>query len=51
MLFSDKRHHELSLPAEMEADKPVTIAWLIKYLCQHKMEDPRSELFVLDQHL
>lgn len=51
MLFSDKRHHELSLPAKTEADGPITIAWLIEYLCQHKMEDPRSELFVLDQHL
>lgn len=51
MLFSDKRHHTLSLPAKTETGSPITIAWLVDYLCQHTMDDPRSELFVLDQHL
>ncbi|KAH7033123.1 ubiquitin-related modifier 1 [Microdochium trichocladiopsis] len=51
MLFSDKRHHELSLPSRTEDSSPITIAWLIQYLCQHTMDDPRRELFVLDQHL
>ncbi|KXJ92958.1 ubiquitin-like modifier 1 [Microdochium bolleyi] len=51
MLFSDKRHHTLSLPAKDIAGSPITIAWLIQYLCQNTMDDPRSELFVLDQHL
>ncbi|KAI1076304.1 ubiquitin related modifier 1 [Whalleya microplaca] len=51
MLFSDQRRHSLSIPAADKEGKPVTIAYLIKYLCDHTMNDSRKELFVLEAHL
>ncbi|KAI2470321.1 ubiquitin related modifier 1 [Annulohypoxylon bovei var. microspora] len=51
MLFSDQRRHSLSIPAVSKESKPVTIASLIDYLCEHTMRDTRKELFVLENHL
>ncbi|KAI0407463.1 Urm1-domain-containing protein [Xylaria palmicola] len=51
MLFSDQRRHALSIPAIDKNNKPVTIAYLVDYLCEHTMEDTRKELFVLDDHV
>ncbi|KAG5928026.1 Ubiquitin- modifier 1 [Claviceps africana] len=51
MLFSDQRHHSLSLPRRNNDGQPVNIAHLIDHLCQHVMKDTRQELFVLDNHL
>lgn len=51
MLFSDQRRHALSIPAVNKDGKPVTIAFLIDYLCENTMKDSRKELFVLDGHL
>ncbi|RSL46284.1 Ubiquitin-related modifier 1 [Fusarium sp. AF-6] len=51
MLFSDKRHHSLSIPAVTQDGKPANIAYLIDYLCQNVMQDSRKDLFVLDNHL
>ncbi|GAP89091.1 putative ubiquitin-like modifier 1 [Rosellinia necatrix] len=51
MLFSDQRRHELSIPAIDKNDKPVTIAYLIQYLCENTMNDTRQDLFILDDHL
>lgn len=51
MLFSDQRRHALLMPAIDKNDKPVTIAYLIEYLCENTMRDTRKELFVLDDHL
>ncbi|KAI0427427.1 Urm1-domain-containing protein [Xylaria sp. FL1042] len=51
MLFSDQRRHALSVPALDKGNKPVTVAYLIEYLCEHTMRDTRKELFVLDDHL
>ncbi|GAW12739.1 hypothetical protein ANO14919_021090 [Xylariales sp. No.14919] len=51
MLFSDQRRHALSIPAHDKNNKPVTVAYLIEYLCEKTMEDARKELFVLDDHL
>ena len=51
MLFSDQRQHKLALPAHDKDGKPVTVAYLIDYLCQHVMKDNRKELFVLDRHM
>ncbi|KAG8163428.1 hypothetical protein KVR01_006725 [Diaporthe batatas] len=51
MLFSDQRQHKLAIPAHDKDSKPVTIAYLIDYLCQHVMKDSRKELFVLDNHI
>ncbi|KAI1351791.1 Urm1-domain-containing protein [Xylaria sp. FL0043] len=51
MLFSDQRRHVLSVPALDKSSRPVTVAYLIEYLCEHTMRDTRKELFVLDDHL
>ncbi|PSR80785.1 ubiquitin-related modifier 1 [Coniella lustricola] len=51
MLFSDRRHHNIALPARSSDGKPVTIAHLIHHLCQDVMKDSRQELFVLDDHI
>ncbi|KAI1139038.1 ubiquitin related modifier 1 [Hypoxylon sp. FL0543] len=51
MLFSDQRRHALSIPAVNKEGRPVTIANLIDYLCEHVMKDNRKELFVLEDHL
>ncbi|KAI8659525.1 hypothetical protein LRP88_06092 [Fusarium phalaenopsidis] len=51
MLFSDKRHHSLSIPAVTQEGKPANIAYLIDHLCQNVMRDSRKDLFVLDNHL
>ncbi|KAM0435277.1 hypothetical protein ACHAPT_003371 [Fusarium lateritium] len=51
MLFSDKRHHSLVIPAVTQDGKPANIAYLIDHLCQNVMQDSRKDLFVLDNHL
>ncbi|KAJ4311543.1 Ubiquitin- modifier 1 [Fusarium piperis] len=51
MLFSDKRHHAVSIPAVTQDGKPANIAYLIDHLCQNVMQDSRKDLFVLDNHL
>jgi hypothetical protein len=51
MLFSNRRRHSLSIPAHDKDGKPTSIASLIHYLCQNVMKDPRTELFVLDNHM
>jgi ubiquitin related modifier 1 len=51
MLFSDQRHHSVTLPAADKNGKPTNIAFLIDHLCKNVMKDTRKELFVLDDHL
>lgn len=51
MLFDNKRRHSLSIPANDKDAKPANIAFLINYLCENLMKDPRAELFVLDGHM
>ncbi|KAI0533251.1 Urm1-domain-containing protein [Xylaria digitata] len=51
MLFSDQRRHVLSIPTTDKNGKPVTVAYLIEYLCENTMRDTRKELFILDDHL
>ena len=50
MLFSDQREHQVKIPPIVDK-KPVTVAYLIDYLCEHIMKDTRKELFVLDDHM
>lgn len=45
MLFSNKRKHEIILPKE---SKSPNVRFLVSYLCENLMKDPRRELFVLD---
>jgi len=51
MLFSNKRKHSLSVPAKDDTGNPVTVGWLISYLCEEVMKDTRKEMFVLDGHV
>lgn len=48
MLFSDQRKHTLSIPAVDETQQPSSVAYLIRWLCENLMRDPRKEMFVLD---
>jgi len=48
MLFSNKRKHEVILPTRIKKDKSPNIRFLVNYLCENLMKDPRKELFVLD---
>ena len=49
MLFSNQRQHQLSIPATDESGDPANAGFLVRYLCQHLMNDRRKELFVLDE--
>ncbi|RKU45041.1 ubiquitin-related modifier 1 [Coniochaeta pulveracea] len=51
MLFSDQKRHVISIPTTDENGKPVTVAYLIEYLCKNVMKDSRKELFVLDSQI
>ena len=51
MLFDNQRRHAVDLPATDPGGKPATIALLIDHLCQHLMKDPRTDMFVLDNHM
>lgn len=48
MLFSNKRKHELSIPITENSGLNPTVQYLVQYLCDNLMKDPRKELFVLD---
>lgn len=48
MLFSNERKINISVPAKREDGTNTNIAYLVKYLCEHAMKDPRKELFILD---
>lgn len=51
MLFADQRRLPLSIPSVDKDGKPSTIAFLIDYLCNNNMKDPRKKLFVLENHI
>ncbi|KAI4133325.1 MAG: hypothetical protein LQ347_002217 [Umbilicaria vellea] len=48
LLFSNRRKHQLSLPAKDEDGQAANVAFLVRYLCQHLMSDRREELFVME---
>jgi ubiquitin related modifier 1 len=48
MLFDNEMKHEIKIPSKSLDGSTVTVAFLIKYLCEHLMRDSRKELFVLD---
>ncbi|KAL1963177.1 hypothetical protein VTN77DRAFT_8610 [Rasamsonia byssochlamydoides] len=51
MLFSNKRKHNISIPAKLDDGTRPNIAYLIQYLVDNVMEDQRKELFVLEGHV
>lgn len=48
MLFSNQRKHTVILPQQDTQGAAANVAFLVNYLCEHLMKDPRKELFVLD---
>lgn len=48
MLFSNERTHKVQLPASDETGNATNIEYLVNYLCQNVMKDPRKELFIMD---
>ncbi|KAM3073505.1 Ubiquitin-related modifier 1 [Clarireedia jacksonii] len=51
MLFSGQRSLKLTIPSNDSSEKPVTVGWLVKHLCEHHMQDSRREMFILDDHV
>ncbi|KAH7091953.1 ubiquitin-related modifier 1 [Paraphoma chrysanthemicola] len=48
ILFGNQKKYSLSVPARDESGAPANVAFLVRYLCENTMKDPRKELFVLD---
>ena len=48
ILFSNKRKHVISIPAQDGNKQPSNVAFLIQYLCDNLMDDPRRDMFVID---
>lgn len=48
MLFSNKRKHNISLPAHLDDGSRPKITYLLQYLIDNVMKDERRDLFVLE---
>ncbi|KAF2014881.1 ubiquitin related modifier 1 [Aaosphaeria arxii CBS 175.79] len=48
LLFDNERKLSLALPSRDENGATSNIAYLVRYLCETTMKDPRKDLFVLD---
>jgi len=48
MLFSDKKKHDVIVPCDFKAEKRPNVQFLVDYLCENLLTDPRKELFVVD---
>lgn len=48
MLFGNDTRHNVSIPAKDDHGNPTTIRYLISWLRENLMQDPRKELFVLE---
>ena len=48
MLFSDKKKHDVIMHCDSKAEKRPNIQFLVDYLCENLLTDPRKELFVID---
>ncbi|KAK2739027.1 Ubiquitin- modifier 1 [Myotisia sp. PD_48] len=48
ILFSNERKLKISLPSKNSTGEAANIAYLVQYLCDNQMKDPRKELFVVD---
>ncbi|EFR03287.1 hypothetical protein MGYG_06289 [Nannizzia gypsea CBS 118893] len=48
MLFSNERVHKIALPSRDPNGSIANISYLVKYLIENVMKDPRKELFVVD---
>ncbi|KAK0945280.1 Ubiquitin-related modifier 1 [Friedmanniomyces endolithicus] len=48
LLFSNQRKHQVTLPARGTEGTPSTVGYLVKWLCENLIKDPRKDMFVLD---
>lgn len=48
MLFDNVAKHSVSIPAKTKEENPTTIGYLVKYIMDNLVKDPRKELFVQD---
>lgn len=48
LLFDNQKKYSLSIPSKDESDVPSNVAFLVRYLCDKVMKDPRKDMFVLD---
>ncbi|KAF2462112.1 ubiquitin-related modifier 1 [Lineolata rhizophorae] len=48
MLFSNQKKHDVSIPARDESGNSSNIAFLVRYLCDNLMKDPKKEFFIQD---
>lgn len=48
MLFANERVHKIALPSRDPSGSAANISFLVKYLIENVMKDPRKELFVVD---
>jgi len=48
LLFDNQKKYSLSIPSKDESGAPSNVAFLVKYLCDKVMKDPRKDMFVLD---
>jgi ubiquitin related modifier 1 len=49
LLFANQKKYSLSIPSKDEAGAPSNVAFLVRYLCDEVMKDPRKDMFVLDE--
>ncbi|KAI8942949.1 Ubiquitin- modifier 1 [Plenodomus lindquistii] len=48
ILFANQKKYALAIPSHDESGNPSNVAYLVRYLCEKVMKDPRKDLFVLD---
>ena len=48
LLFSNERKHDIVLPLKDEFGKATNVAFLVRFLCEKVMKDPRKEMFIFD---
>jgi ubiquitin related modifier 1 len=48
LLFDNQKKYSLSIPSKDQSGAPSNVAFLVRYLCDKVMKDPRKDMFVLD---
>ncbi|KAF2643716.1 ubiquitin related modifier 1 [Massarina eburnea CBS 473.64] len=48
MLFNNERKLSLKIPTKDDSGERSNVAFLVRYMCDNVIKDPRKELFVLD---
>ncbi|KIV90786.1 hypothetical protein PV10_05394 [Exophiala mesophila] len=48
ILFDNVSKHSITLSADADNGKSPTVGYLVNYICDNLIKDPRKELFILD---